>query len=231
MRWPTSCAHSARSRSCCRPSRSSRRAIPPRWIAPAPPGSVRLADPHQRQHGDDSGSDSSDSEHRSGQNHMARRRGDRPGDRVRRCRNAASRPPSCRKNTSRKPCSRRCTITPICHGARMLLPQGDRARPVLADLLRGAGAEVETVIAYENVRPEIDPALLRPFDAVTFTSSSTVQNFVELFDDPLACDRRRAGRVYRPGDRRHRARSRSARAYHRGSAHRRRADRGAGRGI
>ncbi len=71
-------------------------------------------------------------------------------------------------------------------GARVLLPQGDRARPVLADLLRGAGAEVETVIAYENVRPEIDPALLAdPFDAVTFTSSSTVQNFVELFDDPL----------------------------------------------
>ncbi len=71
-------------------------------------------------------------------------------------------------------------------GARVLLPQGDRARPVLADLLRGVGAEVETVIAYENVRPEIDPALLAdPFDAVTFTSSSTVQNFVELFDDPL----------------------------------------------
>lgn len=71
-------------------------------------------------------------------------------------------------------------------GARVLLPQGDRARPVLADLLRGAGAEVETVIAYENIRPEIDPALLsEPFDAVTFTSSSTVQNFVELFDDPL----------------------------------------------
>jgi uroporphyrinogen-III synthase len=72
-------------------------------------------------------------------------------------------------------------------GARVLLPQGDLARPVLADLLRGAGAEVETVIAYKNVRPEIDPALLSdPFDAVTFTSSSTVHNFVELFDDPLA---------------------------------------------
>jgi uroporphyrinogen-III synthase len=72
-------------------------------------------------------------------------------------------------------------------GARVLLPQGDLARSVLADLLRGAGAAVETVIAYENVRPEIDPALLAvPFDAVTFTSSSTVQNFVDLFDDPLA---------------------------------------------
>lgn len=72
-------------------------------------------------------------------------------------------------------------------GARVLLPQGDLARPVLADLLRGARADVDTVIAYENVRPEIDPALLAdPFDAVTFTSSSTVQNFVERFDDPLS---------------------------------------------
>jgi uroporphyrinogen-III synthase len=72
-------------------------------------------------------------------------------------------------------------------GARVLLPQGDLARPVMADLLRAAGARVETVVAYENVRPEIDPTLLAvPFDAVTFTSSSTVQNFVESFDDPLA---------------------------------------------
>jgi uroporphyrinogen-III synthase len=71
-------------------------------------------------------------------------------------------------------------------GARVLLPQGDLARPVLADLLREAGARVEAVIAYENVRPTIDPALLAaPFDAVTFTSSSTVQNFVDAFDDPL----------------------------------------------
>jgi uroporphyrinogen-III synthase len=72
-------------------------------------------------------------------------------------------------------------------GARVLLPQGDLARPVLADRLRGAGAEVDSVIAYENVRPEIDPVLLAdPVDAVTFTSSSTVQNFVDLFGDPLS---------------------------------------------
>jgi uroporphyrinogen-III synthase len=72
-------------------------------------------------------------------------------------------------------------------GARVLLPQGDLARPALADLLRGVGAEVDSVIAYENVRPEIDPALLAdPVDAVTFTSSSTVQNFVDLFGDPLS---------------------------------------------
>jgi uroporphyrinogen-III synthase len=75
----------------------------------------------------------------------------------------------------------------VLSGARVLLPQGDLARPVLADLLRGTGAAVDSVIAYENVRPEIDPALLSaPFDAVTFTSSSTVQNFVDLFGDLLS---------------------------------------------
>jgi uroporphyrinogen-III synthase len=71
-------------------------------------------------------------------------------------------------------------------GTRILLPQGNLARPVLAGLLREAGAEVETVVVYETIRPEMGPALLsEPFDAVTFTSSSTVQNFVEMFDDPL----------------------------------------------
>jgi uroporphyrinogen III methyltransferase/synthase len=58
---------------------------------------------------------------------------------------------------------------------------------VLADLLCEAGAEVNSVIAYENVKPVIDPtSLSKPVDAVTFTSSSTVENFVEMFDDPLA---------------------------------------------
>jgi uroporphyrinogen-III synthase len=70
-------------------------------------------------------------------------------------------------------------------GTRILLPQGNLARPTLADWLRGGGANVDVVVAYENVRPTIDPVRL-PFDAVTFTSASTVENFVELFDDPLA---------------------------------------------
>lgn len=71
-------------------------------------------------------------------------------------------------------------------GARVLLPQGDLARPVLADLLRGAGADVTAVIAYENVPPEIDPdALAVPLDAITFTSPSTAQNFAAQFDDPF----------------------------------------------
>ncbi|NLX08727.1 MAG: uroporphyrinogen-III synthase [Chloroflexi bacterium] len=70
---------------------------------------------------------------------------------------------------------------------RVLLPQANLARPVLAERLRAAGAIVDAVIAYETVRPMLDPALLgRPADAFTFTSSSTVHNFVEQFDDPAA---------------------------------------------
>lgn len=72
-------------------------------------------------------------------------------------------------------------------GMRFLILQANLARPALAGLLREAGASVDAVVAYDTVRPEIDPGLLaRPVDAVTFTSSSTVQHFVELFDDPRA---------------------------------------------
>lgn len=72
-------------------------------------------------------------------------------------------------------------------GARVLLPQGDLARPVLGELLREAGANVDTVIAYTNVQPDYDPTFLTAsVDAVTFTSPSTIHNFFEMFDDPLA---------------------------------------------
>jgi uroporphyrinogen-III synthase len=72
-------------------------------------------------------------------------------------------------------------------GKRILLPQSNLARPFLAKALTESGADVVSVVGYETVRPEIDPALLaEPFDAITFTSSSTVENFVNCFDDPLA---------------------------------------------
>jgi len=69
-------------------------------------------------------------------------------------------------------------------GKSILLPQANLARPVLAQMLREAGATVNAVVAYETVRPDTDPEL-PPFDAITFTSSSTIHNFVDLFDDPL----------------------------------------------
>jgi uroporphyrinogen III methyltransferase / synthase len=72
------------------------------------------------------------------------------------------------------------------HGARILLPRAEVARSVLPDSLRSAGAEVVEVVAYtteqdgsgaERVRAMLDRGEI---DAVTFTASSTVRNFVEL---------------------------------------------------
>ena len=68
-------------------------------------------------------------------------------------------------------------------GERLLLPQSAIARPVLADLLRAAGAQVTTVAAYRTGLGQGGdpvPALLvnNAIDALTFTSSSTVSNFI-----------------------------------------------------
>ncbi len=72
------------------------------------------------------------------------------------------------------------------HGQRIFLPQGDLARPYLSDHLRAAGAQVKHVVAYRNIRPLMDTAsLVQPFDAITFTSSSSIQNFVALYDKPV----------------------------------------------
>jgi len=72
-------------------------------------------------------------------------------------------------------------------GRRVLLPRAAGARPVLPDALRACGARVDEVVAYRAVPPaEADVAGLTAaleagaVDAVTFTSSSTVRNFVEL---------------------------------------------------
>jgi uroporphyrinogen-III synthase len=71
--------------------------------------------------------------------------------------------------------------------ARILLPQGDLARPILAEKLGAAGADVTTVIAYHTTlgRGGVDlPPLLvdRQVDAITFTSSSTVSNFLRRLE-------------------------------------------------
>jgi uroporphyrinogen III methyltransferase/synthase len=71
-------------------------------------------------------------------------------------------------------------------GERVLLPRAAGARSVLPDELRKLGAEVEEVETYRSVRPAASVALLRsaldagPFDYLTFTSSSTVTNFLVL---------------------------------------------------
>ena len=74
-------------------------------------------------------------------------------------------------------------------GRRVWLPRAALARDVLPDRLRAAGAEVDVLPLYRTVLPEGTAELLRtaladpsPIDAVTFTSSSTVEHFRRALD-------------------------------------------------
>ena len=65
---------------------------------------------------------------------------------------------------------------------RVLLPRAAVARDVLPDGLRAKGWTVEVVEAYRTERPPVTDAMrasARSADAVTFTSSSTVTNYLE----------------------------------------------------
>jgi uroporphyrinogen III methyltransferase / synthase len=72
------------------------------------------------------------------------------------------------------------------HGKKILLPRAAKARDILPETLRRQGAQVDVVIAYQTVLPQVDtPALcgvLREgrIDAITFTSSSTASNFATM---------------------------------------------------
>jgi uroporphyrinogen III methyltransferase/synthase len=64
----------------------------------------------------------------------------------------------------------------------VLIVRAAEAREVLPDALRKKGAQVDVVTLYETVAEELDPEALeraRDADFITFTSSSTVRNFVE----------------------------------------------------
>lgn len=70
-----------------------------------------------------------------------------------------------------------------------LIPRAAVARDYLPDALREAGARVDVVAAYRTVRPaSTDRARVEALlvggavDCITFTSSSTVTNFAQLFD-------------------------------------------------
>ncbi len=73
-------------------------------------------------------------------------------------------------------------------GKRVLLVRAKVARDVIPRELRKAGAIVDVIEAYETVTPESSTARLRKVlasdtgkpHAITFTSSSTVRNFVSL---------------------------------------------------
>lgn len=81
-------------------------------------------------------------------------------------------------------------------GQRVLIPSAEKVRAILREGLLYAGARVDTPVAYRTLAPEIDlPSVKRlreqltqgAFDVLTFTSPSTVQNFLALLDVPARC--------------------------------------------
>ena len=75
------------------------------------------------------------------------------------------------------------------NGLRVLVPRAEVARDALPSLLANRGAEVEILPVYRaTCPPEAGDALMRLFnnegvDVITFTSSSTVANFVRAFPE------------------------------------------------
>jgi uroporphyrinogen III methyltransferase/synthase len=71
-------------------------------------------------------------------------------------------------------------------GKRILLARAKRARDILPKGLRRMGAQVDVIEAYRTLKPKGGVRRLKEFltkkkiDAITFTSSSTVEHFVEL---------------------------------------------------
>lgn len=69
-------------------------------------------------------------------------------------------------------------------GTRVLIPKGNLAREYIASSLAEAGAHVDEVVIYETYMPEDSRAKLsrmlseRELDILTFTSPSTIDNFM-----------------------------------------------------
>jgi uroporphyrinogen III methyltransferase/synthase len=74
-------------------------------------------------------------------------------------------------------------------GKRILIPRAAEAREVLPETWRGQGATVHVVAAYQMERETEGAEAIRTMlangelDAITFTSSSTVRNFVEALGE------------------------------------------------
>ena len=69
-------------------------------------------------------------------------------------------------------------------GQRILIPRAAVARDIVPDALRQRGAQVEVIAAYRTVVPRQTASLPAEYDWVTFTSSSTVKNFLALAGPP-----------------------------------------------
>jgi uroporphyrinogen III methyltransferase/synthase len=79
----------------------------------------------------------------------------------------------------------------IC-GRRILMPRAGKAREILPETLRQWGASVDVVHAYETVLPQdcqfgLRELFKKQIDVITFTSSSTVENFLRVLEgeDPV----------------------------------------------
>lgn len=74
-------------------------------------------------------------------------------------------------------------------GQRILLPRADLARPILVDCLQEMDMVIDEVVAYRTVLGSEDKELLvnklvnKEISVVTFTSSSTVRNFMSLLEN------------------------------------------------
>ena len=78
-------------------------------------------------------------------------------------------------------------------GKPVLIARAAEARELLPEALRKRGAAVDVVTLYETRAEQPDPAALeraQEADFITFTSSSTVKNFVEAVDGRLPPDAR-----------------------------------------
>ena len=77
-------------------------------------------------------------------------------------------------------------------GEKVLLPRADLARPVLVEALQQMGLIVDEVVAYQTVIASEDQSLLLEkmrageVHVVTFTSSSTVRNFMTLLQNDMS---------------------------------------------
>ena len=76
-------------------------------------------------------------------------------------------------------------------GKRFLLPRAAVAREILPEQLKSLGAKIDVVPSYRTIQPETHiEALAKRFedgavDVITFTSSSTVSNFLKLLGKDL----------------------------------------------
>jgi len=74
-------------------------------------------------------------------------------------------------------------------GKKVLIPRAESAREILPQELRKWGAEVDVIAVYKTIKPSYSAEYRKKFikkgeiDVITFTSSSTVTNFVAIFSE------------------------------------------------